>query len=196
MRGLVTTTCRAAASARRSLASSPARASAARPVSSASGWCTSAMSRRRDASRAASSGRAPSASPSTTTAAPSGSAASAAAAARRDSADGTGNARDLVHADGPAAPLEAGDDLAVVAVAAGPRVEAPRHHDVDSGAASGRVHQRTGPSYDAQATCDSCSVTRADSISPAVGPSSPRPIAWTMRSKRPSQGTPSSCCCP
>ena len=39
------------------------------------------------------------------------------------------------------------------------------------------------PSNDAEATCDSCSVTRTDSIAPAPGPRSPRPIAASMRSK-------------
>jgi hypothetical protein len=87
---LVQITARAVASAAVSLAISASRVPASSPVSSPSGWWTSATSRSRSASARASVARAPKASPSTSTSAPSGRPRKAAALAARAAASGNG----------------------------------------------------------------------------------------------------------
>ncbi len=92
----------------------------------------------------------------------------------------------LTHNHRPAETAEACNHLPVVRVAARQRVEAPRHQQEE------RAHSASGPSKDAQATCDSCSVTRRLASSVAPGPRSPRRTAATSRRIRHGREIPSS----
>ncbi len=83
--------------------------------------------------------------------------------------------REVADVHTPAEPAQPLDDAPVVDVAAGRRVEA-------SGDDETRSTSRR-PSNDADATCDSCSVTRMLSTADAPVPSSPRPRAAATRSK-------------
>src|SRR4051794_34633247 len=84
-------------------------------------------------------------------------------------------------ADRPSARTQASDDLAIVSIPAGSGAEITGNHEPEISR-----HRRdvvTGPSYAAQATCDSWSVILSDAMPRACSPSSPSEIAAQTRSK-------------
>ena len=183
--GLVTTTPRAQASARRSLWRRRSACSDDNPHSSASGWCTSASSGFCELGRGIGQG--------------------AQGKAVDDDRPPVGNAQQprprlrshrfarkgksfakIDKVDLPADPREFGDDPLVVCVTAGRRVQIARHGE-------GRAFHHKGASYCARATCDSESVTRIDLSSRPARPSSPARAGSPARRKYVCSETRSSC---